>query len=141
MNWIDIIVILVGLVCAWAGWRHGIIGTDFWFAGLVGSGIMSVYYYRPVADSISPEGAAWSPATGFCMIAAGIIILAAIANRLVLRLADFPSMERVNKPLGSVVWAVFGGLFSFVLLGLASICFTGIGEQVIEQSGFGRFLT
>ena len=53
MNWVDIAIIVVGIIFAVIGLRHGIVRTLFTLAGLIGGVALAGNYYQPLANVLS----------------------------------------------------------------------------------------
>lgn len=140
MNWVDIAIIVVGVIFALIGLRHGVIRTAFTFAGLAGGIVLAGHYYQLLAKVFSPDGANWAGITAFAIILIATLIAANVLGLLVAHLLHLLRLGWVDKVIGFIVGAGIGGVLCAAILTIVSKYFPGMGQDVVSQSAIARLL-
>jgi membrane protein required for colicin V production len=140
MNWLDIAIIVISIIFAFIGLKHGIIRTAFTLAGLVGGVVLAGYYYGSLADMLSPEGASWAGIASFAIILIVTLIAANVAGSLAARTLHLLMLGWVDKTSGFILGAGVGGVLCAAILTIVSKYFPGMGQDVVGQSITAKLL-
>lgn len=135
MNIIDVILIVVVLFSAWAGWRRGFIAGSLDLIGWIGSVVVALLYYRPVAEFIEGDLASfnvWTLPIAFLAVMLITRLLFSLLTRLLLRLVPPETHEHaLNKTLGFVP-GVINGLINATIIA-ALLLAIPISEGVTDR--------
>ena len=136
MNTIDLIVCLMLVLAVWNGWRQGFVMQVCSLAGII-AGIW-------VASRYGAEVGAWlkldetiSAAGGFVVVLLAVVLLVAIAGRLVRKLCHFAGFGIADIVLGIAVSVLKYMLLLSVLFSAFDTLNEGstlIGARTIEKS-------
>lgn len=136
MNTIDLIVCLMLVLAVWNGWRQGFVMQVCSLAGII-AGIW-------VASRYGAEVGAWlkldetiSAAGGFVVVLLAVVLLVAIAGRLVRKLCHFAGFGIADIVLGIAVSVLKYMLLLSVLFSAFDTLnedYTLIGARTIEKS-------
>ena len=136
MNTIDLIVCLMLVLAVWNGWRQGFVMQVCSLAGII-AGIW-------VASRYGAEVGAWlkldetiSAAGGFVVVLLAVVLLVAIAGRLVRKLCHFAGFRIADIVLGIAVSVLKYMLLLSVLFSAFDTLnedYTLIGARTIEKS-------
>lgn len=136
MNTIDLIVCLVLVVAVWNGWRQGFIVQICSLAGLVAGIWLAARFGAQVGGWLRLDQNV-AAAGGFVAVLLAVILLVAVAGRLVRRLFHFAGFGIPDIVLGVAV-----SVLKYLLL-LSVLCsafnalnedYTLVGPRSIEQS-------
>jgi membrane protein required for colicin V production len=140
MNWIDIAIIVVGVLFALIGLWQGVIRTVFTLAGLIGGIVLAGHYYQPFANVLSPDGASWAGIAAFAIILVVTVIVVNILGLLVARFLHLLRLGWVDKAFGFIIGAGIGGMLCAAILTIISKYFPGMGQDVVSQSAIAKLL-
>lgn len=102
MNTIDLIVCLILVLAVWNGWRQGFVMQVCSLAGIV-AGIWIASRYGAAVGAWMKLDEAVSAAGGFVVVLLAVVLLVAIAGRLVRKLCHFAGFGIADTLLGIAV--------------------------------------
>ena len=145
MNWVDIIIIIVGVIFAWIGWKHGFIRTLLTIVGLIAGIAIAGQFKDSFADLLSPAGAAWAKPVAFAIIVVIVLIAASIIGSIVRRILKLIMLGWLDKILGPIIGLLIGALlcaaiFTIILEGQVSLPGVGAVEDAITSSPLASLL-
>ncbi|MFL6228552.1 MAG: CvpA family protein [Pyrinomonadaceae bacterium] len=119
VNYVDVLLVVVVLLSAAAGYRRGFILGVLDLVRWVGSLVAGLRFYQPLARWLAPRvqwDAAWTPPIAFLItaIAAGVLIHV-VGSLLLRRVGDEAHERRVNRAFG-VLPGLANGLISAAIL-------------------------
>ncbi len=133
MNWLDIVILVVGITAAFLGLRNGIIKAALSLAGLIVGVILAGHYYAPLAGYLSfiPQSGV-AEAVAFAIILIGVMVIAGILASLLKQVASVAMLGWVNHLGGAVFGLVLGAILCGALLA-TGVKFFGIAEVISES--------
>jgi membrane protein required for colicin V production len=140
MNWVNIAIIVVGIIFALIGLRQGIIRTLFTLAGLIGGVVLAGNYYQSLANVLSSEGASWAGIAAFAIILIATLIVANIIGSLIARLLHLLMLGWVDRVFGFILGAGVGGVLCAAILAIVGKYLPGIGQDLIGESSLAKLL-
>ena len=136
MNTIDLIVCLILALAVWNGWRQGFVMHICSLAGIV-AGIWLASRYGVYVGAWLKLDATVSAAGGFVVVLLAVILLVAVAGRLVRKLFHFAGFGIPDIVLGIAVSVLKYMLVLSVLFSAFDSLnedYTLVGPQTIEKS-------
>ena len=136
MNTIDLIVCLIVVLAVWNGWRQGFVVQVCSLAGIV-AGIWLAANYGVYIGTWLKLDESVSAAGGFVVVLLAVVLLVAIAARLVRKLCHFAGFGIPDIVLGVAVSVLKYMLILSVLFSAFDSLnegYTLIGPQTIEKS-------
>ncbi|WP_181780098.1 MarP family serine protease [Pseudonocardia pini] len=132
MSWVDVVVVVLALVAAVSGWRHGLAVALLSFVGVVGGAILGVRIAPLLVDSIQ------APTTRIIVSIVVVVLLVALGETIGVyfgrKIRDRirgESVLTVDSTLGAVVQAITVVVAAWlVALPLASASFPGLAASV-----------
>lgn len=139
MSWLDIIIIVGLVVAALSGLKTGLIKAVLMLAGLVVGVILAGQFYLPLSQQLTFIGnAAVAGIAAFAIIVVGVMILAAIAAKVLRWTAEAIMLGWLNRLGGAAFGLALGAVFWSAAL-VAWVKFVGPAEVILE-SGIATFL-
>lgn len=138
MNWLDIVIIVVILSLGMFGLLKGSTRAIFGVAGLVGGIVLANYWYKSVANILSPEGAIWSSIAAYAIIVISILILSAIISQLITKLVFAVMLGWLDRAIGFILGAGIG--LALCIAFVAAISTVPGTEGLISHSVIATFL-
>ena len=139
MNWLDVVIVVIGIIFGVVGLWKGAIKTAFGIVGLVGGIALAGHYYQPLANVLSPDGASWAGIAAYAIILVATLVIAAIAGWFVAKLVHITMLGWIDRLIGFIFGAAMGSMLCAAVLAIVSKYFPSMGE-VITQSIVARFL-
>ena len=139
MNWLDITIIVIGIIFGVLGLWKGAIRAAFGIAGLIGGIALAGHYYQPFANLLSPSGATWAKIAAYTIILLATLVIASIIGWLIAKLVHITMLGWVDRLAGFILGAGIGLLLVAAILAIASKYFTST-EAVIASSKIAKFL-
>ncbi|HYF30720.1 MAG TPA: CvpA family protein [Chitinophagaceae bacterium] len=119
MNIIDLLLVIIVLLSAWAGWRRGFIIGSLDLIGWIGSVVVALLFYRPVAGFIERNIAllgVWSlPVAFLAVMLITRILFSIITNRFLRMVHPQTHGHGLNKTFG-LVPGVINGLINATII-------------------------
>src|SRR4029079_3557790 len=118
MNWVDLILTVIVLLAAWAGWRRGFIRGTADLITWIGSIVLGFSVYPYVAKAIGNivSTGPWQLPLAFVLILIiSRIIIGLIARRLLHFIPEQTNNNAVNKFLGIIPGAVNGFIYATII--------------------------
>jgi len=116
MTWIDIVIIVIALLGAYVGFKHGLIRTVFTVAGLLAGVAIAGQYSDGLAEKLSPSGAQWAEIISFILILAIVVIAANIIGKVVRMFFKIMLMGWLDALGGIVIGLLVGALVVAAIL-------------------------
>lgn len=138
MNWLDIAIIVVILSLGMFGLLKGATRAIFGVAGLIGGIVLARYWYKSVANILSPEGAIWSSIAAYAIIIVSILILSTIISQLIIRLISAVMLGWLDRVIGFILGAGIG--LALCIAFIAVISKVPGTEGFISHSAIATFL-
>ncbi|MGH9943601.1 MAG: CvpA family protein [Pyrinomonadaceae bacterium] len=136
---VDLLLGVLVLLGAWRGWQRGFIFALLDLVRWVGSLLLALRFYRPVADWLGPRlgwAGAWDAPLAFLLVALAAGTLIQLAGYLLLRrLPEETHRRRINRILG-VAPGVGGGLISAAIVAsvLLSLPLPDVAQEGVRGS-------
>ena len=111
MNWVDVVIIVVILLGAYMGYRHGLIRTVFTFAGLLAGLAIAGQFSDNLADKLSPSGAQWASLLSFMLILVVVIVAANLIGKVAKMFFKLMLMGWLDG-IGGIALGVIVGAFA-----------------------------
>jgi len=108
VNWVDAAIIVIALIGAYTGYKHGLIRAVFSIVGLIVGVVLAGQWSDSLADKFSPGGALWASILSFALIVIIVLIIANIIGLVVRRFIKFMLMGWVDA-LGGILLGLFVG--------------------------------
>lgn len=132
MSWVDVVVVVLALIAAVSGWRHGLAVALLSFVGVLGGAVLGVRLAPLLVDGID------APTTRIIVSIVVVVLLVALGETIGVyfgrKIRDRIRGENVltvDSTLGAVVQAVTVVLAAWlVALPLASASFPGLAASV-----------
>jgi membrane protein required for colicin V production len=140
MNWLDIIIIVILVGSAFAGWRTGLIRSLLSLIGLVVGIKLAGFYYLSLAPRLNfiPDERA-ARIVAFVIVLAIVMLAALILGWLFTKIVSALTLGWLNG-LGGMVFGLGMGAISLGAILAIWVRFFGI-NQAISDSGLARLLT
>ena len=111
MGWLlDIVIIVIAGICAYIGWRQGLIRATFSIVGLIVGIVLAGLLADDLAEKIS--GAQWAYFAAFAIILIVVLIIANIIGGILKQFTKFVIMGWLDS---------LGGMVSGLLIGAIAI--------------------
>lgn len=134
MNWLDIVIIVVGLGLAILGLSKGLIRMAFSIIGLIGGIALAGVYYDSLAGFLSSSGASWAGIAAFAIIVIATMIVANLVGSSIKKLTNLLLLGWIDHVFGSILGIIGGGMLCAAVLSIVSKYFPGWGHDVVAQS-------
>ena len=122
MNWINLLLVIIFLIAAWAGWHRGFIAGLLDLATWAGSFILGYVFYPYTARGMErffPNLGAWLLPLAFILtLVVARVILGFISSRIHRAIPEQARQTLVNKLLGIIPGAINGWICAVVLSAL-----------------------
>ncbi len=138
MNWLDIAIIVVTLSLGMFGLLKGATKAIFGVAGLIGGIVLANYWYKSVANILSPGGTIWPSIVAYAIIVISVLILSAIISQLIKRLISAVMLGWLDRVIGFILGAGIG--LALCLAFVAAISRVPGTEGFISHSAIATFL-
>jgi len=133
MNWLDIVILVAIAVCAFLGFRTGLIGAVLSLAGLIVGIILAGRYYIVFSEQLSfISQANVAKIVAFIIILVAVLIIARVLAWLLKRITSLLMLGWVNRIGGAVFGLVLGALFCAALLATL-IKYMGIVDTIVDS--------
>jgi uncharacterized protein YkwD len=145
MNWIDLILIIILLLGAWAGWKKGFILVSMNLLTLLGSITVGFIFYSYAAggiDKLFPLGV-WSFPVAFVLTIVVARILIGLITRNILRIIPEETNRRIiNRFLGIIPGTINGFIYATIIAALILVLpfKKGLSKE-IQRSKIARTLS
>lgn len=139
MNWLDITIIVIGIIFGIMGLWKGAIGAVFGIGGLIGGIALAGHYYQPFASILSPSGAIWSGIAAYAIILIVTLVIASVIGWFVARLVHITILGWIDRLIGFILGAGIGSMLCAAALAIVSKYLPGT-EEIISQSVMAKFL-
>jgi membrane protein required for colicin V production len=139
MSWLDIAIIVIIGIAAFAGLKIGIIKAVLTLAGVVIGVILAGRFYAALAGQLTfiPQETL-ARVVAFAIILVGVILVAGIIAGVLKWLASIVLLGWVNRIGGALLGVIMGGIFCGALLAIWTK-FLGISDPIAE-SAMANFL-
>jgi len=140
MNWLDIVIIVILVGSAFAGWRTGLIRSLLSLIGLVVGIKLAGFYYLSLAPRLNfiPDERA-ARIVAFVIVLAIVMLAALILGWLFTKIVSALTLGWLNG-LGGMVFGLGMGAISLGAILAIWVRFFGI-NQAISDSGLAQLLT
>lgn len=138
MNWLDTAIIIIILSLGIFGLLKGATRAIFGVVGLLGGLALAWYWYKPLANILSPEGAFWSSIAAYAIIVLSILVLSAIVSHFITKLIFAAMLGWLDRVIGFMMGAAIGLALCIALLLLISKV-PGT-EEFLSHSAIATFL-
>lgn len=122
INWIDLILGAVLLLGIWAGWRRGFLLESLDLLSWLGSLVLAMWFYQPVAQWLASFAAlslAWAKPIGFLIVfLSASLVLRYAAGKLVSRVPGPAQQHGLNKALGILPGLANGFIYAIIFAAL-----------------------
>ena len=108
MTWVDIVIIVVALLGAYIGFKHGLIRTLFTVAGLLAGVAIAGYFSDGLAEKLSPSEAQWASIISFILILLIVVVIANVVGKVVRMFFKVMLMGWLDA-LGGIVFGLLVG--------------------------------
>jgi len=119
MNYIDLLLIVILIVCVWSGIRQGFIFSGIALLSWVASLAIGLLAYRPIAallHILMPSAGFWMPPFSFLLgVTLGKLIVDAIATFMLAKTPAHAHRNAVNKALGIIPGLITGMIWAVML--------------------------
>ncbi len=139
MNWLDVVIVVIGIIFGVVGLWKGAIKTAFGIVGLVGGIALAGHYYQPLANVLSPDGASWAGIAAYAIILVATLVIAAIAGWFVAKLVHITMLGWVDRLIGFIFGAAMGSMLCAAALAIVIKYLPG-AEGAVSQSMVAKFL-
>jgi uncharacterized membrane protein required for colicin V production len=138
VNWVDILVLVVGLIGLVVGWRMGLIGAAFNLIGAMVGVFAATRFSDDIAAWIAEKGAGDAIATvlAYVAIVVAVFVGAQIARRIVKTALNLVFLGWGDSLGGIAVGVVFG----FVLAGAVILGLARFGEDLPDTAAAGAIV-
>ena len=140
MNWVDIAIIIAGLIFAFIGLSHGLIRMAFSIAGLVGGIALAGRYHEPFAAILSPSGSNWAGIAAFVIIVFATLVVANLISQLIKKAANILLLGWVDRVCGFILGAGIGVMLCAASLTIVSKYFPNLVQDTIGQSTVAKLV-
>ena len=110
MNWIDVVIIVVALMGAYMGWRHGLIRMIFTFIGLIIGVALAGQWSDGLTEVLSPSGAQWAYLASFAIIVIIVVVIANICGKILQTFFKLIMLGWLDS-IGGAILGLFLGAF------------------------------
>jgi Uncharacterized membrane protein, required for colicin V production len=139
MNWLDIIIIIIGIIFGVLGLWKGAIKAAFGIAGLIGGVALAGHYYGRLATILSSEGAAWAGIAAYVIILVATLVVASIIGWFIAKLVHITMLGWVDRLVGCILGVVIGGMLCAAALAIATKYFPSV-EAITASSPVAKFI-
>lgn len=139
MSWLDILIVVGLALSTLSGLKTGLIKAVLTLAGLIIGVILAGQFYEPLSQQLTfISSTAMANIAAFAIIVVVIMVLAAIAARVLKWTAEAIMLGWLNRLGGAAFGLVLGAIFFSAAL-VAWVKFIGSAD-VITDSGIATFL-
>ncbi|MDY7018865.1 MAG: CvpA family protein [Chloroflexota bacterium] len=139
MNWLDIVIVVIGIIFGFLGLWKGAIKAAFSIIGLIGGIALAGHFYQSFANVLSSSGAPWAKIAAYAIILIAVWVLVNILGWFIARLVHVTPFGWVDRLIGFILGAGIGLLLVSALLAIASKYLPGM-EATIASSTVAKFL-
>ena len=139
MNWLDVVIVVIGIVFGFLGLWRGAIRTAFSIAGLIGGIALAGHYYQALASVLSSSGAIWAEITAYAIILVATLVVAYIIGWIVARLVHVTMLGWLDRLIGFILGVGVGLLLVAAMLAITSKYLPSV-EAMVASSKIARFL-
>lgn len=139
MNWLDIVILILIVVPILIGLKNGLVKAAFTVAGMIIGVILAGRFSTPLGEAMTffPDPG-WAKIAAFAIILIVVMVVAAIAAKLVTNVLKAIMLNWVNRIGGAVLGLVLGFIFCGAILSIW-VQFLGAGDTV-SNSALANFL-
>lgn len=136
MNWLDIAIVVVGIVSLIMGLRTGLIRMVALVVGVIVGLFLAGLYSAQLGEFLAEYvGASWANWVGFAIILVGVIIAASILGRIARKIASFMLLGFLDTLAGGVLGVVLSTLLLGTLISLAgTFPFFNLDKAIAESN-------
>lgn len=134
MNWVDAVIIVVGLIGAFSGFRQGLIMAIFGFLGLIAGVAFAGWAADPLADKISSDGAAWAHVVAFIIILMIVMVVFHIVGIIIKQFVKMIMLGWVDSLGGALLGLFVGALVAAAILLAVGKWAAGVGASGVEEA-------
>ena len=136
MNWLDLVIILIVLLSAAAGFKRGFIRIGIGFVAVVVGFILAAWFYGLAAHAVAPYVAtrAFANIIGFLVIFACVMALGALLTMVMTKLFNIVGLSWLDRVAGGTFGLVRGALVATILVMLFAAFTPGRAPAAIVQS-------
>ncbi|MEA3442136.1 MAG: CvpA family protein [Chloroflexota bacterium] len=139
MNWLDAVIIVIGLLFGLFGLWKGAIKAAFSIAGLVGGIALAGHYYEPAANILSSSGAVWAKIAAYAIILIATLVVATVIGWFVAKLIHITPLGWLDRLIGFILGAGTGCMLCAAFLAIVSEYLPGT-KETISQSAMAKLL-
>lgn len=144
-NWIDILLLLIILLSAFAGWRRGFILSFLDLVRWIASWLAGLLFYRAVSGwlaTVTDWTETWRAPIAFVLVVVVIgILIQVVGNALMRRIPKDVHERAVNRLFGIVPGLINGVILTSIVSALlfAAPIFDGLSETARQSAVANRF--
>jgi len=132
MNWLDIVIIIVAVICAYIGFRQGIITAAFTVIGLIIGIVLAGQLADDLGETIS--GGQWAYFLAFAFILIVVLVIANIAGGILKKINRFVMMGWLDSLGGMVIGFLIGAFAVAAILAAAGAWADSLPQHEIIES-------
>ncbi|MBI2849682.1 MAG: CvpA family protein [Chloroflexi bacterium] len=119
MNWLDIVILVIVGVAAFAGLKSGLIKIALSLAGVILGVILAGRFYFPLAERLTfIQQDNIAQVVAFAVILVGVMLIASVLAAILKGIASLLMLDWLNHLGGAVLGFILGALFCAALLTL-----------------------
>ncbi len=131
MNWLDIVIIVIAGICAYIGWRQGLIRAAFSIVGLIVGIVVAGQLADVLAEKIS--GAQWAYFVSFAIILIVVLVIANIVGGILKQFTKFLMIGWLDS-LGGLVLGFFIGAIAIAAILSSAGAWASLPEHDIAEA-------
>jgi len=136
MNWLDVVIIIVAVICAYIGFRQGIITAAFTIIGLIVGIVLAGQFADDLGETIS--GGQWAYFLAFAIILIVVLVIANITGSILKKLNRFVMMGWWDSLGGMVIGFLIGAFAVAAILAAAGAWADSLPQnEIIESARHG----
>ena len=133
MGWLlDILIIVIACVCAYIGFRQGLIRAAFSIVGLIVGILLAGWFADDLAEKIS--GAQWAYFLSFAIILIVVLIIANIVGGIIKKFIDLAMMGLLDSLGGMVLGLLIGAIAIAAILASAGAWADSVPKTEIDEA-------
>ncbi len=133
MNWLDLILIILGILSVLGGLKAGIVKSAIPLVGLIAGIFLAIQFYKPFSDVLS-----FIPQTGvaqgvaFALILIGVLLVAAGLTKLLSWAVSSVMLGWLDHVIGAIWGLLWGAIFITAILA-AWVKYIGPAELITKS--------
>ncbi len=116
MNWLDIVIIVIALIGAYIGMKHGLIRTLFTVFGVIIGIVLAGQWQESIAKKLSSSGEQWAYILAFAAILVIVVVIANIAGKILSGVIKIIMLGSLDTLGGLVLGFLAGALIVAAIL-------------------------